>query len=46
VDNIALGGSELLEAIVWDLNAYAAGADFPDDVSGLLFHYLGEAPSA
>ena len=44
--NLALGGSDLLEAIVWDLNTYAAGADFPDDVSGLLFHYLGAEASA
>lgn len=37
--NAALAGSDLLEAIVWDLNAYAGGADFPDDVSGLLFEF-------
>lgn len=31
----------LLEALVWELNGHTGGADFPDDVSGVLFHYRG-----
>ncbi|WP_040672042.1 PP2C family protein-serine/threonine phosphatase [Rhodobacter ferrooxidans] len=31
----------LLEALVWTLSAHAGGSDFPDDVSGVLFHYRG-----
>lgn len=39
--NAALRSPALLEALVWDLQAYADGADFRDDVSGLIFDYLG-----
>lgn len=39
--NLALQGTELLEALVWDLSLHTGGADFPDDVSGLLFTYRG-----
>lgn len=39
--NAALPSADLLEALVWDLNAYAGGADFPDDVSALIFDYRG-----
>lgn len=38
------GGMEsraLLEAVVWALTAHAGGEEFPDDVSGVLFHYRG-----
>ncbi len=31
----------LLEALVWHLNTHTMGADFPDDVSGVLFEYRG-----
>ena len=31
----------LLEALVWDLTHHFGGADFPDDVSGVMFDYLG-----
>lgn len=45
--NRRLSSPDLLEAIVWDLSDYAGGKDFPDDVSGLIFDYLGpEPPSA
>lgn len=37
----ALQSPELLEALVWDLVAYAGTSDFPDDVSGILFDYRG-----
>ena len=33
----------LLEALMWDLANYFVGNDFPDDVSGLMFDYLGPA---
>ncbi len=36
-----LPSNDLLEAVMWDLAGHANGADFPDDVSGLLFDYLG-----
>lgn len=36
-----LAAPELLEALVWELNSHAGGGDFPDDVSGVLFHYTG-----
>ena len=39
----ALTSPELLEALIWDLNAYSGAAVFPDDVSAILFDYLGPA---
>jgi sigma-B regulation protein RsbU (phosphoserine phosphatase) len=39
--NRALDSPALLEALVWDLHAHTGGADFPDDVSGILFDYRG-----
>ncbi|NUB45370.1 fused response regulator/phosphatase [Fertoebacter nigrum] len=39
--NAALGSDDLLEALMWNLNSHSGGADFPDDVSGVLFHYSG-----
>ena len=38
-----LPSAALLEALLWDLAGHANGRDFPDDVSGLLFDYLGPA---
>ena len=34
-------GTALLEALIWELTDFAGGADFPDDVSGILFEYSG-----
>ncbi len=34
-------GKALLEAMVWDLSAFAGKEDFPDDVSGLVFEFNG-----
>jgi sigma-B regulation protein RsbU (phosphoserine phosphatase) len=39
--NAGLPSADLLEALVWDLSAYAGGAEFPDDVSALMFDYRG-----
>lgn len=39
--NYALNSPALLEALVWDLVAFAGREEFPDDVSGLLFDYRG-----
>ena len=39
--NAVLPSADLLEALVWDLNTFAQGNDFPDDVSGILFDYRG-----
>ena len=38
-----LPSANLLEALLWDLATYAGGKDFPDDVSGLMFDYIGPA---
>ncbi len=43
VQNAVLASTDLLEALIWDLNTHAGGADFPDDVSGILFDYRGPA---
>lgn len=37
--NAGLNSQDMLEALVWSLNAFNGGADFPDDVSGALFHF-------
>lgn len=39
--NAALDSPALLDALLWDLNRFSGGGDFPDDVSGILFDYLG-----
>lgn len=39
--NKALTSPDLLEALLWDLNVFAGNADFPDDVSGVIFDYVG-----
>lgn len=39
--NAGLSSPALLEALVWDLVAHAGTEEFPDDVSGLMFDYLG-----
>ena len=39
--NAGMESQALLEALVWRLNDHAGGGDFPDDVSGVLFHYRG-----
>ena len=38
----SLPSPQLLEALVWELNRFSDGADFPDDVSGLMLDYLGK----
>lgn len=44
--NRMLHSIDLLEALLWDLNTYAGGGVFPDDVSGLIFDYLGPQPDS
>ncbi len=39
--NFGMGGSDLLEALVWDLSKHFGDEDFPDDVSGVLFLLKG-----
>lgn len=41
--NRDLGGPTLLEALMWDLSKFAAGQDFQDDVSGVLYEFRGQA---
>lgn len=38
-----LSSPDLLEALIWDLADFAGGADFPDDVSALVFDYRAPA---
>lgn len=37
-----VSGPPLLEAILWQLSDFAGDADFPDDVSGILFEFRGD----
>ncbi|NUH66920.1 SpoIIE family protein phosphatase [Sulfitobacter sp. S0837] len=37
-------GPALLSALVWNLSEFAGSREFPDDVSGILFEYLGPQP--
>lgn len=37
-------GPALLSALVWKLSEFAGSREFPDDVSGILFEYLGPQP--
>ena len=39
--NRAVTGPALLEALNWDLSLYHGGDSFPDDLSMVLFDYLG-----
>jgi sigma-B regulation protein RsbU (phosphoserine phosphatase) len=39
--NAELTSSTLLEALIWDLSAFSGRDEFPDDVSGIIFEYLG-----
>lgn len=39
--NARLPDAALLDALVWDLQAFNGGADFLDDVSGALFRFTG-----
>jgi sigma-B regulation protein RsbU (phosphoserine phosphatase) len=39
--SVHLPSPNLLEALMWDLANFFVGNDFPDDVSGLMFDYLG-----
>ena len=36
-----LTSANLLQALMWDLEAFSGHYGFPDDISGLLFDYLG-----
>ncbi|WP_233192767.1 PP2C family protein-serine/threonine phosphatase [Acidimangrovimonas sediminis] len=42
--NHALSGPRLFDALMWDLHGFAGGADFRDDVSGVLWEYRGPRP--
>ncbi len=39
--NSVLASADMLEALLWDLSAFAQVAEFPDDVSALVFDYRG-----
>ncbi|OYU37972.1 MAG: fused response regulator/phosphatase [Pseudorhodobacter sp. PARRP1] len=45
-NNSVLDSQNLLEALLWDLNTFSGGGVFPDDVSGLIFDYLGPTPDS
>jgi len=38
-----LGSPELLEAVKWDLAQFHGSSEFPDDVSGVIFDFRGDA---
>ena len=39
--NATLAGTELLDALIWDVSNWSGDADFADDVSALLFEFTG-----
>jgi phosphoserine phosphatase RsbU/P len=39
--NDTMQSSALLEALIWDLTQFHSGPDFPDDVSGVIFDFVG-----
>lgn len=39
--NLALSGERFLDALLWGVEAFAATADMPDDISAVLFEYRG-----
>lgn len=39
--NVAVRGPRFLEALMWDLNAYSGGQEFPDDISAVLLEFNG-----
>jgi hypothetical protein len=39
--NLALAPADLLEALVWDLDAFCVTPDFPDDLSCALVEFRG-----
>ena len=41
VENAGLNLPDLLEALIWRLADFRGNADFPDDVSGVVFDYTG-----
>lgn len=41
--NRSLNGQKFLDALMWDLNAYAGGAAFPDDISAIVFEFHDHA---
>ncbi len=43
--NILTRGEQFLEAVMWDLNEYSGGQDFPDDISAILLEYNGSEKS-
>ena len=44
--NTALDSASLLEALIWDLAERYGTEEFPDDVSGVIFDYLGAGERA
>lgn len=42
--NAALGSLDVLEALVWELQTHRCGADFEDDVSGLILDFTPKPP--
>ncbi len=39
--NASMRGSTLLEALVWDVQAFAGSGDMSDDISGVLYEFRG-----
>ncbi len=41
IRNASIRGSKFLEAVMWDLNEYSGGQDFPDDISAIMLEFNG-----
>jgi len=41
--NASIRGNQFLETVMWDLNEYSGGQDFPDDISAILLEFNGSA---
>ena len=39
--NATIYGSQFLETLMWDLNAYSGDQEFPDDISAILLEFSG-----
>lgn len=42
IRNASIRGSKFLEAVMWDLNEYSGGQDFPDDISAIMLEFNGQ----
>lgn len=41
IRNASIRGTRFLEAVMWDLNDYSGGQEYPDDISAILLEFNG-----